>query len=633
MYGWKFWQFDPARDTLQDPITSEFFASDAISDSADALVRESIQNSLDARIAGNSATVYITLEEAPDERYYREMSDVLFGSLSKHVLAPRNGLQEPADPILAAPYVAIEDFGTSGLEGNAEPHVPADGETNDFFAFFRAEGWTNKGDESMGRWGIGKTVFPRSSQINGFFGWTIRDSDRRSLLMGRCILKGHRVDHSLYLPNGHFGVHSSKGVSPIDDAEFIRSFKGAFRLRRRSEPGLSVVVPHVDLDQITQATLVRSVVKNYFYPVLTGELTVHVIAGERSLTIDRTTLREHAAGLDAEYFHVMSMAEWSLRPEAAAPIGLGVPTSQGTPSWDDVQISPVLRTTLRELYLAGAPLSLRAEVVVKPKGHAAAQSHMDILIRRVGDEASGRPVFVREGIVISDAKGKRSAGIVAIVHASHGALATLLGDAENVAHTIWSKDTKGFREKYTYGAGYLDYVRSAPAAIVKKLMEGEEEEDKLLLERFFSLDAEPEPEDEAADEGRDPEAGNPTGEPVPPLAPRLPRYSIVRIAGGFVVTPGSSESPLWGLSIRMAYDVRRGNPLKKYHPADFVLGSSPTLVTESRGLKVISAASNVLRVQVLEKDFKLQLEGFDARRDLYLKVDPIEGGADDSQTS
>jgi hypothetical protein len=42
MNGWKFQKFDQGRDTLSEPITSEFFSSEAIRDSADALVREAI---------------------------------------------------------------------------------------------------------------------------------------------------------------------------------------------------------------------------------------------------------------------------------------------------------------------------------------------------------------------------------------------------------------------------------------------------------------------------------------------------------------------------------------------------------------------------------------------------------------
>jgi len=57
------WYFKPLRpgDTSREPIQSEFFSTEAISNSADALVREGIRNSLDARRNGQGVRVSIRI--------------------------------------------------------------------------------------------------------------------------------------------------------------------------------------------------------------------------------------------------------------------------------------------------------------------------------------------------------------------------------------------------------------------------------------------------------------------------------------------------------------------------------------------------------------------------------------------
>ena len=55
------WRFNTMRpsDKAREPIQGEFFATDAISNPGEALVREGIQNSLDARLNGEKVMVRI----------------------------------------------------------------------------------------------------------------------------------------------------------------------------------------------------------------------------------------------------------------------------------------------------------------------------------------------------------------------------------------------------------------------------------------------------------------------------------------------------------------------------------------------------------------------------------------------
>src|SRR5262249_52292996 len=142
---------------------------------------------------------------------------------------------------------------------------------------FRAEGHSDKEETDRGRWGVGKTVFPRASRVSTFWGLTVRASDKKRLLMGRTILKSHQVGGDLFVPDGYLGNGEEEKVTLRGaDAVFIAKFCEVFGLQRKEEPGLSLVVPWYDSEDLTLDALLQAVVYGYFYPILAGELNVSI---------------------------------------------------------------------------------------------------------------------------------------------------------------------------------------------------------------------------------------------------------------------------------------------------------------------------------------------------------------------
>jgi hypothetical protein len=97
------WHFrEMARGEINvDPVHDEFFKAQ---DLADALVREAIQNSLDARRGHSTVRVRFRLGTAhalPAERAARYLR-----GLEDHVALPQE---------LAMPFLLVEDSGTRGL--------------------------------------------------------------------------------------------------------------------------------------------------------------------------------------------------------------------------------------------------------------------------------------------------------------------------------------------------------------------------------------------------------------------------------------------------------------------------------------------------------------------------------------
>jgi hypothetical protein len=201
-----------------------------------------------------------------------------------------------------------------------------------------------------------------------------------------------------------------------------------------------------------------------------------------------------------------------------------------------------------------------------------------------------------------------------------------LRKAEKPSHTEWQH----YHLKEDYQIGYktdLNFVKRSVHELVRIISETEKEEDPTLLVDFFSLPkglVEEEPQDVSEpDEGDD--DGHETVPPKPdiPLSPRS--YRILEIDGGFSILPGKGDNPPDKLKINVAYDTRRGNPLKKYNKVDFEIDEEPICFKpDAEGVEVLEVNRNAVVIKILDNDFKFYVTGFDKRRQLYIKTYPIK---------
>ena len=160
---WRFRRMLPS-EINQDPVQGEFFTN--VSDLPERLVRESLQNSLDARTPGETVRVRFAFSGEDGALPVEDAARYLDG-LAPHVsagtdadAAEREAIEE-ARACLARPmtWLAIEDFGTTGLAGDVEANDPKQ-PGNHFWGFFRSIGISPKGEDAGGSWGLGKWVFP-----------------------------------------------------------------------------------------------------------------------------------------------------------------------------------------------------------------------------------------------------------------------------------------------------------------------------------------------------------------------------------------------------------------------------------------------------------------------------------------
>ena len=163
---WYFKEISPSFKN-REAMQGEFFASGS---TIKSLIRESFQNSLDAKLNDCEGPVKIRIYFSDEENaLHTEQISPFVSDAWAHFQARDNGLRNRPGNDEQCRYLVIEDFNTTGLNGDISEYTTPE-KTNSFYSFFRAEGQSNKRETDRGRWGIGKFVFPKASRIKTLFG-------------------------------------------------------------------------------------------------------------------------------------------------------------------------------------------------------------------------------------------------------------------------------------------------------------------------------------------------------------------------------------------------------------------------------------------------------------------------------
>jgi len=608
-----------------DPIEGEFFSTEALGSLSDALIREAIQNSLDAAIPGEQVKVAITFSSR-DQNLPTSKSENYLKGLRSHLEAKESGLIERVPLTDSMDFLVIEDFGTRGLEGDIreDEDKRAEGKKNDFFYFWRNIGRAVEGATARGRWGLGKTVFQAASRINSFYGLTIRRGNPGKLLMGQSVLKIHWCDGLKHGPYGYYGLFEGDFALPFEEKEFVEQFSRDFSLRRSGESGLSVIVPFPDKD-VSLLEIMRAVVSQYFFPILSGDLVVTVAVGNREHILNAESVFKLVSGSELPdkdtVVRRLRLAKWCIDlPEESYEL-LKEPEINQAPKWGEDLFDSEKLNRLRKKLDEGERIALLAPLWVRKEGYDLQHSCFKVFLERDDSVERGEDFFIRDGVTITGISSLRQKGVRVIVSVSDRPLSKLLGDSENPAHTEWQERSQKFRGRYVLGASCLRYVKNSPREIVKILSRPAEGRDIKLLRDLFYIDIPKGIEAPGTSETPTEKTGTNgpgTLEPGVVVADRF--LQLHRTKQGFRLSarPDATSLPK-EIDIEVAYDVRQGNPFNRYSLLDFELNKSPIRVS-AKGLKASVSKPNVIRITLEERDFQLLVTGFDPNRDLKIRT-------------
>jgi hypothetical protein len=453
------WVFSkvPADAVRRDPNETELFKTEQSGEGeysgTDALVRETIQNSLDAKNGFEPVRIRFALYSNSDLPANHRLS-TYFARLEPALEFRQIEFDLTGVPNLINGFMVCEDFGTTGLSG--DPYLvkdPDKGSTDkqDFYWFWRNIGRSGKTGVDLGRWGLGKTVYRAASRVGCMFGLTVRKSDGKELLMGQAVLKIHNYQAKEHAPEGFWcsGCNNTGTPLPIESNDELQRFRSEWKLSRESEPGLSVVIPYV-AEELKAESILRLAVVNFFVPIIQGHLVIEV-SGPSKLG-KRDEYRVDRDSIDSVCEKLTWNGKVSVKLSAAPPIEFTrgclkeLPSAQETlvlgetkvPTLDDSSFTPELLVALRRKYAAGEIVAVKVRAYLPRKKGNPAIGELTAFVQRTGDSQRHESYYVREGMTITKLNTKRGVnGVQGLVIVKPGDLASLLGDTEGPAHTTW----------------------------------------------------------------------------------------------------------------------------------------------------------------------------------------------------
>ena len=642
------WRFrEMARAEInQDPMERVAFIEESINE---RLVREAIQNSLDASLARAEAP---SAQTAGPVRMRFSLAGIrnplsaeraapYVDGLAEHLVAGLDGdfarrvkVRGLANDDLR--FLVIEDMNTVGLDGDWEQYDDSEAESakdNHFYWFFRNVGRSGKGDNDNGSWGLGKWVFPDASNASAYIAVTRRNSDSEMLLMGQAVLRKHNIDDRRHAPYGYFAEEGEDGLPlPLRSSDpqhrpLIEQCIADFDLRMREGSGLSVIIPFPRIEEhIDRPQLLAAVIHNYFYPIITGKLEVTVDDGDddSAIEVNAETIDDVLESLELKDTGERSLASYQrlfdmCREGIALPdhryINLATPP-RNVPSY--AQHSEVAE--LRRRYDSGQLLAFRISTMVerKPAG-TREQTSFRLYVQHDDALTHGHDYYVRGTLSISEMDYiRRHHGRTLLVVDEAEPLAAMLRDSELPAHTYWRPQNERAGKRWVAASRRIKEISDSPGALL-----GIWEAAPVGLQKDALADIFP----SGVYGSRLKRALSGSAKSTRPVKPDPlsvhQDFDIGQIAAGFRVSLRGDlvDSPN-RIRLLAAYAAPRGNPIKNYSPHDFRLHGPGALDVRLTGChRTPGDKGNEL---VLEVDdpaaFSVQVRGFDPHRDVYVDV-------------
>lgn len=668
---WMFRKCD-ADETLRDSVSGEFFNSTRL----ESVIREALQNSLDARAGAASASVrifYSGAAAALDGKVYA--SRYRAGDVDAHYANRESGLTNIPETGEKCKYLTIEDFNTTGLTGSVSLRPSTDEREGDhrksnYFNFFFRENRSGKnGAGSLGSWGAGKIMFMKASRLRTAFTYSVRDdAETPRFLAGRTVLMSHSIGDDMYAPDGWFGVTAEDSgcasnrhmrKRPTTDAAFIEAFCREFRVNRKTEVGTTVVIPYLDLEndnaggEFSRDNLVRAVLKNFMLAILNGDLVVTIETGANAsrVVLDSETIKSENKYLpelpdgrsDIVTRHHYALASQTMKPD--------FPQSQcyelkhvgpnTKPTWCEEMFSAIDLKAVKKQITAGkcvkfrVPMTIQAKSETSPSSPLCLKDSFSVLLRRVDEQALFKTAFYRRGLLI-DSANRRSAGqYVSVVSIDGDELVKLLVASEPPSHCEWKADSDRVKERYFNTSAHISFVTTSVSFLIGQIEAADKDPDFNPLINSFGIPVEdddnapPKPASRPKpDESETPEATPPHPEPTPPatLFPEeLLRLSKLQGKTGFTVSVRADRIAEKGYPFSATYTMGYAPFDKtKWTPHDFSLGEGGNILvaledpSQSEIVECVGKG-NKLTVRVKRQGaFRVCVTGFDENRDLEI---------------
>jgi len=615
------------RDLSEDNFAQEGRSSLAI------LIREVLQNPLDARAPDNSGPVQVRITVMQPGHFDTNYLAGLVSDEYGRRLEASGG--DPLPEFSTTSVLVLEDFGTTGLQGTWNDQN-ADGPGENWNAFWFREGEGAKASVgSNGRAGQGKITYYRIGAARAVFGFTIRKSDGQSLLMGRgAFRRVYPYKGTKYLKHS-FWCTGTEQALPVMDDESITVFRNAFGLSRLNEPGLSLVIPFpVAFDP---KVAIRTIITEFYYPIASGNLEVSIggfeIGASNIESVASSVLPDDEARQEKSSFTkgfrklVRDVIE--AEKSGSAPIQLK-PGWDRTASIGEEYFPEGALEQLRTALDNEERISVRCPVTVRPKNGVAIQTWFDVHLEVPEDLDRVEEAYIRRDLLIGSESYlaassylQKARGLTLI---EEDALSAFLADAEEPTHLKWNGSRPRLAEMYTNPQATLRAVRHAAPRLLAIISNGMVKRDIKALAKYFTRPAE-EGKKHTAGGGKTGGGDTPVVNIPPPPVRKPFRISAgadrVHVLSNGSAAPKAEDLPV-ACVLELAYEGLDQDPFKAYDPFDFDLADEAAHPVTVSGATVTSRTGNRIGFNVTDPEFSLEVPGFDSNIRLRARLNYTE---------
>lgn len=621
MTQWQFRTLNP-NDTSGTSTAEDNFAQEERT-SVDILVRECIQNPLDARLETENVQVHFKWRVL-DSGTSTFVADLLTEEFSTQQVSA--GMEKASSTPAAVDVLVIEDFGTIGLRG-CYNNSAIEGEEQNWNAFWFREGEGAKPSKSNGGAGQGKLTMYVASQIRTVAALTTRATDSKRLLFGSCrFRRNYVIGKDRYAREARWGNTSDPNelAMPVQDNLVLDKYEKELGIQRGTSSGTSFLIPMPD-PAITPEAITAAVINEFYFPVLRGTLTVYVDTQE----ISRATI----AGLATKFADRLRLAApyRAFLDEIAQQHLNEQPLATFNDLWGNApKLSPDhlplgLLQTMREAFQNGAIISAAFPIRVSSVANGKKQGLLRVFLQEAAPNEI-HELFVRQDLAVDKEKSlrtaKRLAPARALILIDDEVLSRFLAAAEEPTHREWNGSRPKLKQQFKNAADTLKLVRHAASRLLELLVPPATKDNLALASFFPDVSAERENAKAKQPKKKDALDGGDVGVVETP-PPKQRKLELLALDDGALVriTPGAAEQCIFPLvcKLELAYATELGKPFDQWDAADFYLTDKSHTI-KAADVQEIVPRGNQISFEISGPEGNFSISGFDKHRQLEMRL-------------
>ena len=623
---------------------------------------EACQNSLDATIDHdeNPTLIRFAYKELENNEFFLKYINNLIPKLNcMGSLKNQLSNDEKSNP----DFLIIEDFNTTGLTGadNFKDNIDAEqrDEMSNFMGFFGKIGVSTKKDKGkLGSKGIGSTSNGMNSKIRSYFGYTIRQDDRRELLQGICLGKTHFFEQDKYDWIGRYAkfneINGSEQLDPypIDDPVTIGEFKDNLNLKRKDQSGLSIIIPYPKDDiKNNRSKLIKHLIGNFYPVIIQGKLKIdlenlmegfsEIVTKENLYEVfNNPNLNLGSKVREAKFVercfeineYTLTLRDNCYRDEVL----------------DEADFKPEDLEIAYKKFDNGELIKIKVPIqyTLKNSDQKEKKTFFDVYVQKTIDNQEGKAIYLRKYLPLYNEASRYQGPCNIFIHFNEDDIASFVASAENTSHDKIDERQNEMESRFKPPyRQQIKFIKKIPYNLSDLLTKANVDENTSSFSEIFKwpedngisnnqgkLVLDPHGGEEISQSTEDEESENKQKDKIiddPPIIPRTPDMFIFSLkTGGFTVSINEHfeniESKLpFTINLVLAYDEEgKVNSLSSFDD-DFNLFDNENFIFKKHNSEYQVLDKNRIQVSFNAPNSKLSVEGFWKDFDLIAKGEVI----------